>query len=88
MIMKFKQFGGYKEITIFCALLMSVLFYGCEDNRRKCSLIIKNGSGWNAVGTTVECDSFQMDGTRKAFVWVDGCRMSVEANDVILPQVR
>jgi len=39
-------------------------------------------------GSVVECDSFQMYGTRKASAWVDGVKMDIVADDVIYPGVR
>jgi len=40
--------------------------------------------GWSSGVSTVECDSFQMHGTRKASAWVDGYKMNIEAEDVNL----
>jgi hypothetical protein len=74
-------------------LLVAVIFCGCGEQspkkvERKCFLIVRNGSGWSAGGSVVECDSFQMYGTRKASAWVDGYKMNIEAEDVIYPHVR
>lgn len=74
-------------------LLVTVIFFGCgEQNQkkveRKCFLVVRNGNGMSAGGSVVECDSFQMYGTRKAFVWVDGYKMNIEAENVIYPHVR
>ena len=74
-------------------LLVAVIFCGCgEQNQkkveRKCFLVVRNGNGMSAGGSVVECDSFQMYGTRKAFVWVDGYKMNIEAENVIYPHVR
>jgi len=83
--------------SIYChtfayMLLVAVIFFGCgEQNKtkqRKCHLIVRNGSGWSSGVSTVECDSFQMHGTRKAFAWVDGYKMNIEAEDVIYPHVK
>ena len=74
-------------------LLVAVIFCSCGEQipkkvERKCVLIVKNGSGLGSGSSSVECDSFQMQGTRKAFVWVDGYKMNIEAEDVIYPRVR
>lgn len=83
------------RLTLACAslLLVAVIFCGCGEPspkkvERKCSLVVRNGRGWSAGSSVVKCDSFQMYGTRKASVWVDGYKMNVEAEDVIYPQVR
>lgn len=75
------------------ALLVAVIFCGCVEQtqnkiERKCFLTVRNGSGWSSGGSVVECDSFQMYGTRKSSAWVDGYKMNVEAEDVIYPHVR
>lgn len=81
-----------KAIAFAKVMLAAVVFYGCTEQssnkQRKCYLVIRNGSGWSAGGSVVECDTFQMHSTRKATIWVDGCKMSVEAEDVIYPTVR
>jgi hypothetical protein len=73
-------------------MLIAFIFFGCgEQNKtkqRKCRLIVRNGSGWSSGGSIVECDSFQMHGTRKASAWVDGYKMNIEAEDVIYPHVK
>jgi hypothetical protein len=78
--------------TFAYLLLVVVIFFGCgEQNKakqRKCHLIVRNGSGWSSGGSIVECDSFQMHGTRKASAWVDGYKMNIEAEDVIYPYVK
>ena len=77
----------------FAFALVAVVFFGCEEQvpskpERKCFLNVRNGSGWSAGGSIVECDSFQMHGTRKASVWVDGYKMNIEAENVIYPHIR
>ena len=76
--------------TFGCVLLMTIIFYGCDEKveHRKCWLNVRNGSGWSGGGSVVECDSFQMYGTRKASAWVDGVKMDIVADDVIYPGVR
>ena len=78
--------------TFAYLLLVVVIFFGCgEQNKtkqRKCRLVVRNGSGWSSGGSIVECDSFQMHGTRKASAWVDGYKMNIEAEDVIYPYVK
>lgn len=73
-------------------LLVAVIFCGCGEQtkikQRKCVLSVHNGSGWSSGSSQVECDSFQMHGTRKADAWVDGYKMNIEAEDVIYPYVR
>jgi hypothetical protein len=74
-------------------LLLAVIFCGCGEQspkkvERKCILTVINGRGLSRASSSVECDSFQMQGTRKAFVWVDGYKMNIEAENVIYPQVR
>jgi hypothetical protein len=74
-------------------LLVAVIFCSCGEQspkkvERKCVLTIRNGSGWGSGSSSVECDSFQMQGTRKAFVWVNGYKMNIEAENVIYPHVR
>jgi hypothetical protein len=74
-------------------LLVAVIFCSCGEQipkkvERKCVLIVKNGTGLRSGSSSVECDSFQMQGTRKAFVWVDGYKMNIEAENVIYPRVR
>jgi hypothetical protein len=68
-------------------LLVAVIFCSCGE-QRKCVLTVKNGTGLRSGSSSVECDSFQMQGTRKAFVWVDGYKMNIEAENVIYPRVR
>lgn len=82
-----------KALAFAKVMLVAVIFCGCGEQspskpQRKCYLIVRNGSGWSAGGSVVECDSFQMYGTRKASAWVDGYKMNVEAEDVIYPHVR
>jgi hypothetical protein len=91
--MKTKISIYHRTFNFIYVMLLAVIFYSCEEKsqnklERKCYLHIRNGSGWSTGGSTVECDSFQMQGTRKAFIWVDGCKMNVEAEDVIYPYVR
>jgi hypothetical protein len=74
-------------------LLVAVIFCSCGEQspkkvERKCVLIVINGRGLSRASSSVECDSFQMQGTRKAFVWVDGYKMNIEAENVIYPRVR
>ena len=82
-----------KALAFAKVMLVAVILCGCGEQspkkvERKCFLNVRNGSGWSAGGSIVECDSFQMQGTRKAFVWVDGYKMNIEAEDVIYPHVR
>ena len=82
-----------KALAFAKVMLVAVIFCGCGEQspskpQRKCYLVVRNGSGWSAGGSVVECDSFQMYGTRKASAWVDGYKMNVEAEDVIYPNVR
>ncbi len=81
-----------KALAFAKVMLVAVIFCGCgeqsQTKQRKCYLVVRNGSGWSAGGSVVECDSFQMNGTRKASAWVDGYKMNVEAEDVIYPHVR
>lgn len=81
-----------KALAFAKVMLVAVIFCGCgeqsQTKQRKCYLVVRNGSGWSAGGSVVECDSFQMQGTRKAFVWVDGYKMNIEAEDVIYPHIR
>jgi hypothetical protein len=37
------------------------------------------------TATYINCDSFQMITSKKAYVWVDGIKMSVEAERVLTP---
>jgi hypothetical protein len=74
-------------------LLVAAIFCSCGEQspkkERKCVLTVKNGiGGWGRGSSSVKCDSFQMQGTRKAFIWVDGYKMNIEAEDVIYPHVR
>ena len=82
-----------KALAFAKVMLVTVIFCGCGEQspsspQRKCFLVVRNGSGWSAGGSVVECDSFQMYGTRKASSWVDGYKMNVEAEDVIYPHIR
>ena len=81
-----------KALAFAKVMLVAVIFCGCgeqsQTKQRKCFLVVKNGSGWSSGSSVIECDSFQMQGTRKAFAWVDGYKMNVEAEDVIYPTVR
>jgi hypothetical protein len=81
-----------KALAFAKVLLVAVIFCGCgeqsQTKQTKCFLVVRNGSEWSAGGSVVECDSFQMYGTRKASAWVDGYKMNVEAEDVIYPHVR
>ena len=76
--------------TFAYLLLVAFIFFGCgeQTKQRKCHLVVRNGSGWSSGGSIVECDSFQMHGTRKASAWVDGYKMNIEAEDVIYPYVK
>jgi hypothetical protein len=75
--------------TIFFILTLVFLFScGEKRNLRKFSLTLSNGSGWSYGSSLVECDSFQMEGTKKAFIWVDGTKMKVEAENSIYPHTR
>ena len=91
--MKTKNLFNRLNATFASVLLVAVIFCGCENEQpkkleRKCFLSVNNGSGWSFGTSTVECDSFQMQGTKKAFVWVDGVKMQIEAENVIYPHVR
>jgi len=91
--MKTKTLIYHRAFAFAYVLLVAVIFCGCGEQspnkaNRKCFLTVRNGSGWSAGGSVVECDSFQMQGTRKAFVWVDGYKMNIEAEDVIYPNIR
>jgi len=82
-----------KALAFAKVMLVAVIFCGCGEQspskpQRKCYLVVRNGSGWSAGGSVVECDSFQMYGTRKTSAWVDGYKMNVEAEDVIYPHVK
>lgn len=81
-----------KALAFAKVMLVAVIFCGCGEQsrtmQRKCYLVVKNGSGWSSGSSVIECDSFQMQGTRKASAWVDGYKMNVEAEDVIYPAVR
>ena len=74
-----------------CNLLLAVVFCGCNSTtvdttvRRKFTLSVHNGSGWSSGSSTIDCDSFQMIGTKKAEIWCDGQKMHIECNDVIYP---
>ncbi len=84
-----KKYCDIIKLTIYVLFVMTTV--GCSEskiNNRKCSLNVRNGSGWSSGGSMVECDSFQMQGTRKAIVWVDGYKMNIEAEDVIYPTIR
>jgi len=76
-----------KSCLIF--MLPAVIFCGCQDAtktvHRKFTLSIHNGSGWSSGSSTIECDSFQMIGTKKAEIWCDGFKQNIECNDVIYP---
>jgi hypothetical protein len=78
--------------TFAYLLLVAFVFFGCEGQsetkQRKCQLVVKSGSGWASGFSIVECDSFQMYGTRKASAWVDGYKMNIEAENVIYPHVK
>jgi hypothetical protein len=37
------------------------------------------------MSSVVDCDSFQMVSTKKVDIWVDGTKMSIQAEDVIYP---
>ena len=81
-----------KALAFAKVMLVAVIFCGCgeqsQPKQRKCYLVVRNGSGWSSGSSVIECDSFQMQGTRKAFAWVDGYKMNVEADDVIYPTVK
>ena len=90
--MKTRTSLNHRTFAFAYVLLVAVIFCGCgeqsQTKQRKCYLVVKNGSGWSSGSSVIECDSFQMQGTRKSFVWVDGYKMNVEAEDVIYPVVR
>ena len=90
--MKTKTLLNHRTFAFAYVLLIAVIFCGCREQsqikQRKCVLNIHNGTGWSSGSTQVECDSFQMHGTRKADAWVDGYKMNIEAEDVIYPHVR
>ncbi len=82
------------QIAIVLSMLLLITIYGCENESRppllktrKCLISIGNGSGLSLSHSEVYCDSFQMQGTKKAFVWVDGTKMQVEAQTYIHPYV-
>ncbi len=74
-------------------LLAIVALSSCENSEDKIqnlptkafSLNIENGHGWSWGVSTIDCDSFQMQGTKKAFIWADGRKMTIEAEGVIYP---
>ncbi len=74
------------KIIIIIAILSVIILLGCVNKQRKCYLTIQNKIGWNF--STIECDSFQMHGTKKADVWVDGRWINVETELAIYPHVR
>lgn len=81
-----------KSVIMAMCLFIGIIFYGCDGHsqakQRKCTLIVKNGEGFESGSSTINCDSFQMQGTRKAVIWVDGYKMNIEANNVIYPIVK
>lgn len=80
--------------TLLLLVLFALLFLvGCHRDRtsgqspkRKFSLTLHNKTGYNLVSSVVDCDSFQMVSTKKADIWVDGTKMSIQAEDVIYPK--
>ena len=83
----------HRTFAFAYVLLVAVIFCGCGEQspshpQRKCYLVLRNGSGWSSGCSVVECDSFQMYGSRKASAWVDGYKMNVEAEGVIYPNIR
>jgi hypothetical protein len=90
--MKTRKSIYHRTFAFAYVLLVAVIFSGCgeqsQTKKRKCYLVVRNGSGWTSGSSFIECDSFQMQGTRKAFAWVDGYKMNVESEDVIYPNVR
>ena len=89
--MKTKNSMNRKGFAFAYVLLVAVIFCGCGEQskqQRKCVLTIRNGSGWSAGSSQIECDSFQMHGTRRVDAWVDGYKMNIEAEDVIYPHIR
>lgn len=69
-----------KKIILITALTFLV---GCSDMRRKCHLYCDYKDQYSSI---VYCDSFQMHGLTKADVWIDGTKMSIEA-EFIRPNI-
>jgi hypothetical protein len=69
---------------ILCLILIGYSLTACENvnNKRLCRLGIKNGSGMSGAYSKVYCDSFQMIGTKKVTIWVDGTEMNIEADGI------
>lgn len=83
-----------KKVKKLIYLLITFVFFSCDNHvennhpPRKCTLTVINGSGWTSGSSKVECDSFQMQGTRKVIVWVDGYKMNIESEGVIYPTIK
>jgi hypothetical protein len=54
-----------------------------DTKEYKFGLVSYNGNGFNSTSSTIKCDSVKMYGTKKADVWVDGVKISIEAENVI-----
>jgi hypothetical protein len=94
IFVKKKQMKKIKIHTLLPLMLFALLFLvGCHGDqtlgqspKRKFSLTLYNVTGYNLVSSVVDCDSFQMVSTKRADIWVDGTKMSIQAEDVIYPK--
>ncbi len=74
------------KLCAFLSVIAVVVFW--PRTSRKFYLAVYSGKGLNAGVSRVDCDSFQMQGTKKAIIWVDGTKMQVEAETLIRPHTR
>ena len=74
-----------KKLLIAAMLMMA----GCEyGNSRLFSVYINNGKGWDYSSGNIVCDSVQMVSTKEAFVWIDGNKMRIVAENYIAVYTR
>jgi hypothetical protein len=76
-----------KKVLLFTVVIGIISCNQIKTNTKeyKFGLVLYSGNGLDYTASTIECDSFKMYGTKKADVWVDGSKISIEAENVITP---
>lgn len=75
---------NFKLLNLLYLVLVAVIFIGCESRKitKPLTLVSTNGSGWSMTSSYLRCDSVQMVSTTEAYVWIDGSKMKVVAENV------
>jgi len=69
-------------------LLIITFLISCGQSNRKCTLIVRNGSGWEMFYTEVKCDSFHMISSKEANFYIDGQKMNIKCDKSIAPIIK